>query len=243
MVKYNINILNQGQTESADTIIDRTFPDRLNSHTRMSSSDWAYFCDKIDLTLSPMANLQRDNTFNTTIKISVTMIIAIVLATIVHTVRGTIKVPTGAAYLIIVLIVVGPMLYFRKFVRRVSQEASNTISDVNRNLKNECIAQNERIPGVSFYVKSSINRLGIPSVHFKLEYVMRSHEHEHDVGADPDVEMNNLSQPIPAVAVEATPVFASVVVDDYDNNVNVTSTPSPSAPPPSAPPAEFNAQK
>lgn len=89
----------------------------------------------------------------------------------------------------------------RRYLRNVKRNASNTISDVSRNLTNLCDTENVKGNGITFYARSDMHQIGIPSAMFIIEYVVRVPG--IFVGA-PD----NGALPITSFPIEASPVIS-----------------------------------
>ena len=208
-MKYTIKITGQGPERNVKKqCIDRTFHDRL--YALMSSSDWIYFCDQVDAALDPLND--HSNTLTFTLQCVFTMIVVIILSTIIYTVQGVFRIPKAAAYLVILILVAGPVVYYRRRWRIARQTAFSIISNVSRNLTNICDTQNAQRSSVVYFARSKISRIGIPSAEFTIEYVVRAHD-------------GNEAHATVAYDIEGAPVIAAVVAEDD------VATPTASAPP------------
>lgn len=193
-------------------VIDRNFPENLIDH--MSNPDWIHFCDHVDALLEPMNGLKKTkNTAAVFLRVGLFMASSAILGVIVFTLRSQLRLNPALATVVIIVIILTPLWFSRRYVSRVSREASNTISDVDRALKNYCVTESEKWSGITFLAKSKMSRAGIPSVKFEIDYIVR-----------PDSEVGLVTNAFP---VEASPVLTSVVLEAP----LVEDPPAPSAPP------------
>lgn len=185
------------------TVMDRSFPAPLR--TRMSTSDWTYFCDKVDTALDPMNGLKGNNSCSMCRHCMIGSICFGVAA--LGFLFGTVEVLQPAfSFVIIIVVAIFMSYFFRRYLRNTKQNVSNVISDVNRNLNNLCNEENAKSDNVTFYVKFNVNSFCIPSAACRIEYIERSFED---------------AEGFATLIAEATPVFTSVAIEDG----------TPSAPP------------
>ena len=205
-MRYKIKISGQESFEFGKTVaIERVFHSRLENY--LSASDWVYFCDQVDAVLAPMNDLKKNDNITSALKILFFVVCACLVSVILY---FALSKTFQAVFLVIFFVWCLVIHFIRRYRRNIKQQASNTISDVDRNLNNTVDTENNKGHGVTFYTRSNIRQIGIPTAKFSLEYIVRGTE----VGIFP----------IPAASLPvATAIVASTVVEDI--------TPTPSAPP------------